>query len=784
MNRKGKTWLPAVLASLLAGGALTATAAENSAGEGIEEIVVTATYRDTKLMNTPLSISAVNEDTITQLNATDIGGLFRSIPGLNVVSSSNGNNRMVVRGISSQTGLSAYGVQGDTTATYIDDTPMTSAAGPVRAISGSLFDMERVEVLKGPQGTLFGEGSQGGTIRYLYNAPDREAIDYKIKLGFHNQDVSDDDSYRVDAMLNLPVSDTFAVRLSGFTSDEAGWIDKTNVTPIQKDINSNKAEGGRLAAKWWASDKLTIRASIFDVSLNTEGAVVSQSIPYVESDNGSFVGIDPYSIDEITLYNLRFDYDLEWATFTSTTSYYEREVDLFSTFAAATSLFFDNFLGTFLNPPTGEATGPIPCNPGPQDALLSNPNICPYGDGKSLVGFGSFLTVKSDRTTQEFRLVSNSYGTWLWTTGLFYKSSEDDINGRQQVGYAAGREHLAPLIDPLFQGPSNIHTDELREISVFGEATYLMGEDWEFTLGARFTDLEQDYSATPEGKDDTVVSPKLNIAWHPADNQLYYFTYATGFRPGNLNGAQAFNRDIFTANGFSQEAIDRAASHLDYDGDELSNFEFGGKITLADGRVQLVAALYRMEWDDMIQLTFDPLIPGVIQDFNDNVGEAHSQGLEYEITWMPRDRLTLRLAGDFNEAETDSDNEGSPSASPLPKGSPLIYSPEWSFAASVDYGFDLGSTLEGRLRLDYHKQDKQFFTGGLLELNEFDGYAQTSMRFTLSSREDTRWTAALFANNLTGEDNVIFGSTGGITGNDLIRLRPRQVGLEFTWGAR
>ena len=103
------------------------------------------------------------------------------------------------------------------------------------------------------------------------------------------------------------------------------------------------------------------------------------------------------------------------------------------------------------------------------------------------------------------------------------------------MGYAAGREHLAPLIDPLFQGPSNIHTDELREISVFGEATYLMGEDWEFTLGARFTDLEQDYSATPEGKDDTVVSPKLNIAWHPADNQLYYFTYATGFRPGNLN---------------------------------------------------------------------------------------------------------------------------------------------------------------------------------------------------------------------------------------------------------
>ena len=754
----------------------------------IEEIVVTATYRDTNLMGTPISISAADANTLEQIGAVDLNGLFRFVPGLNLVSLGTSNNRLVIRGISSQTGEATFGVTGETVATYIDDTPMTSAAGAARALTGTLFDMERVEVLKGPQGTLFGEASQGGTIRYIYNKPDRDALDYKIKAGFSNQDESDDDNYRVEGMLNMPIGDNFAVRLSAFTDVQAGWIDKTNVTPIEKDINSYESDGGRLAARWWVNDKLTIQGTIFDANIETEGSVVSQSIPYVDNQNGRLPGVIPFSKQEFTLYNLRFDYDFSWATFTSTTSYYEREQNQIIEFPAAVSLFFDGLVGTFLNPSIGMPgpgeAGPIPCNPGVQDAFLSNPAACPYGDGGSLAGFASVVNIDTERFVQEFRLVSNSDGQWLWTAGIFYKTNEEDINAFQMIGMQPGREFLEPIFAGLFQDPSNIHVDEQDELSLYGEATYLINDHWDITAGVRFSKIEQDFSAFPDGTDDDVTSPKLNIAWHPDDNQLYYFNYATGFRPGNINNTQLTNVRVFTANGFPQEAIDRAASHVSYESDEVESYELGAKLTLADGRVQVAAALYYMEWNDMIQLSFDTLIPGIIQEFNTNSGSAHSEGIELEINWHPTDRLRLRLAGDVNEAETNEDNPGPGGpGSGLPKGSKLVYAPEYSLAASIDYTLALGGSYEGRFRLDYQRIGEQFFnvdTGPIA----IEGYDTSSFRFTFSNTSDPRWTASLFVNNLENADDVTnsfrpFGPPG-----DHIRLRPRQVGLELTWQAR
>jgi iron complex outermembrane recepter protein len=754
----------------------------------IEEIVVTATYRDTNLMDTPISMSAVDADTLERLGAADLDGIFRFVPGLNLVSLGTSNNRLVVRGISSQTGEATFAVVGETVATYIDDTPVTSAAGAARAFTGSLFDMDRIEVLKGPQGTLFGEASQGGTIRYIYNKPDREALDYKIKAGFSTQDESDDSSYGTDGMVNMPLGENFAVRLAAFTDDQAGWIDKINVTPIEEDINSYKSTGGRLAARWWVNDQLTIQGSIFDVDIETEGSVVSQSTPYVDDQNGRLPGVIPFSRQQFTLFNLRFDYEFASATFTSTTSYYEREVNQIIEFPAPVSLFFDGLVGTFLNPPigmpgSGEA-GPIPCNPGVQDAFLSNPAACPYGDGGSLAGFASVVNIDTERLVHEFRLVSNDDGPLLWTAGIFYKSNEEDINAFQMVGMQPGREFLEPIFAALFQDPSNIHVDEQDELSVYGEATYLITDHWDITAGVRFSQIEQDFSAFPEGTDDDVTSPKLNIAWHPFDNQLYYFNYATGFRPGNINNPQLTNVRVFTANGFPQETIDRAASHVTYESDEVESYELGAKLSLADGQVQIAAALYYMDWNDMIQLSFDTLIPGVIQDFNDNIGAAHSEGFELEINWQPTDGLNLRLAGDMNEAETDEDNpgQGGPTSG-LPKGSKLVYSPEWSLAASIDYTVAFGGSFEGRFRLDYQRIDEQFFnvTTGPIAI---EGYDTSSFRFTLSDTSDPRWKAALFVQNLANADDVTnsfrpFGPPG-----DHIRLRPRQVGLEITWQAR
>lgn len=739
--------------------------------------MVTATYRETDLMNTPLAISALSEDMIEQLGATDISGIFRTIPGLNVAGADTGTNRFVVRGISSQTGAGSAAQTHATVATYIDDTPITSATGPARQLAGSLFDIQRVEVLKGPQGTLFGEGSQGGTIRYIYNEADPSALDFKVKAGFSTQDESDDNGFRVDGMINLPLSDNFAVRASAFSEERAGWIDKTNISPIEEDINTLTSIGGRLSAKWDISDKFTAKASVFHTDTETEGAVTAQT-PYVENQNGRIPGRPATSADEFTLYNLRFDYRLAGATFTSITSYFERDTNAQVESLAPLATILDQFVGLGVNLAAIGAGDPppIPCNPGPQDALFSNLAACPYGDGLSLRALNNDSTSQAERFIQEFRLVSDGDGPWLWTLGAFYKTSEDYREDFQPIAMNPGREALEPLFASQFMDPSNRHTTELDEISVFGEVTYAFNEQWEATVGARFANLEQEFTNTSTGTDDSPISPKAVVSFRPTDDQLYYFSYANGFRPGNVNNGQEFNVRQFTANGLPQQFIDRAASLITYESDEVDSFELGAKLTFADGRAQLATAAYYMDWSDTIMQFVDPDIPSVNNTFNENAGAAHSQGIELELTWMPVESLNFRLAADFNEAETDNDNL----ANGVPEGNRLIYAPEWSASLSVDYVFDIGS-LQGRVRADHQRIGDQFADPeNTLKIDEYD---VTNLRFTLTDPADSRWSASLFANNVTGEDSLVsVTSLLAVVSN--VYIQPRVVGLELTWQAR
>ena len=175
-------------------------------------------------------------------------------------------------------------------------------------------------------------------------------------------------------------------------------------------------------------------------------------------------------------------------------------------------------------------------------------------------------------------------------------------------------------------------------------------------------------------------------------------------------------------------------------------------------------------------LVTDATIPSANNTFNQNVGSAHSQGVELELTWFPIDRLSFSLGADFNEAETDDDNL----ASGVPEGNSLIYAPEHSLAASVDWSFDIGS-LEGRLRLDHQLVDEQF--ADISNTTRIDEYDLTNLRFTLTDPSDGRWSAAIFANNVTNEESAInafprFGTEA------FVYLQPRVVGLELTWQAQ
>ena len=302
----------------------------------------------------------------------------------------------------------------------------------------------------------------------------------------------------------------------------------------------------------------------------------------------------------------------------------------------------------------------------------------------------------------------------------------------------------------------------------------------EITAGARVSNLQQNFDNTDTGTDDTVISPKATLALRPAENQLYYFTYASGFRPGNVNNSMEFNRRSFSQAGFPQSEIDKVAALIHYEGDQLDSFELGAKIGFAHGRAQLIASAYYQDWKDMISLFRDRTIPGIVQGYHDNTGAAESKGLKVEFNWEVVDGLRLRLAADINDSEL---GEG-PDLISFTEGNSMRFAPEWSVAASVDYTIELPGALDGRVRVDHQRVGEQYQdVANTILIDEYD---ITHARVTLSSTTDTRWSASVFVNNLF-DDEIIqdkfdyIGFGGSIA--DVYEL-PRTIGVEFSWRAR
>ena len=218
---------------------------------------------------------------------------------------------------------------------------MTSAQSPVQQFGGNMFDMERVEVLKGPQGTLYGEGSVGGTIRFIQKKPQFGETTWKIKGNTSSMSSSDDLGHRLDGVVNLPVTEDFAIRLMGFSTKRQGWIDKTDTG--EKDANSETSSGGRLAALWAVNRDLSVEANYYKTELETEGSMAAQS-RFTEGLNVRLPGRRPFSKDEVNIYSLGVDYAFDFAKLELAVSNLDRtrssELESTSTIAA----FIDSFI--------------------------------------------------------------------------------------------------------------------------------------------------------------------------------------------------------------------------------------------------------------------------------------------------------------------------------------------------------------------------------------------------------------------------------------------------------
>jgi len=772
------------LAALVASHGL---AAEETEQPEMEEIIVTATLRESSLMETPQAISAVSAEQIDALGATSMDDLFRNIAGLNATEgAAAGSKRYTIRGVGSQTGTDAFAQTFAAVSVYIDDTPMTAGGGPARQIAGNLFDIDRVEVLKGPQGTLFGEGSVGGTIRFIQNKPDVDSFDWKVKAGMDTRDESDDLGHRLDAMLNIPLSDNFAVRINGYTNERAGWVDKTDLG--EDDVNSETSEGGRIAALWLASERLTVEAGIAISKTETEGGIATQRL-YEDFLNIRQPGRDPFSKDETSIYTLDFDYEFDFATLQTSFSYLDRESVRETESALSNAAFFDSFVQLFVI--FRGASNPLEVPTLVSEGWVINPD---FATASNLFALNVNDTAESERTSFEAKLLSNGEGNLRWVAGIFVKESDDLRLAFQPFQLRPDFDSVsAPAINALytdfFTDPANNNASTLEEVSVFGEATFAFLDDaLEVTIGGRYTDMEQTLDDSDAKTTDKVFSPKLGISWVPREGLLTYFNVTTGFRPGNVNPGQEFNvrqlsaagdnvipANPFVANPDNLTGIEAAAlaqSLIAFEGDSVVNYELGLKARLFDNRWNVTTSMYYFDWEDTI-LSFNQVnLPSLNKFYNDNAGAAHTQGIELELVGNITDNLRLRFGGDMNESELDE------MAGVVPKGTDLPRAPEWSANATLDYTWNLLSGIAVNWMINHTRIASQLTNLGLPD--RFPQTSRTDTRISVSSPNDT-WQVSVFANNLTGEDEVVFDCSS--FGNQVCfgNQAPRLIGLEFTF---
>ena len=786
-----------LVASLAASAALAtavcapASAEETGADERgvIEEIIVTATYRETELMKTPQAISAVSDALVEDLGAQSMEDLYTMIPGLSMQGALNGEARYTIRGISSQSGQIGYAPTGATIGVYLDGTPVTAALGPDNQVSGTLFDIERVEVLKGPQGTLFGEGSQGGTIRYLYKKPDATAFDAAVNVGLSNMEESDDTSNRIDGMINVPLSDNAAFRLTAWQSQTAGFIE--NLEPFEEDYNEAESTGVRAALRF-TGDTFTVTGTVHSSAQETKGGL--GTFRAYESLHGRIPGLEPRSEDSVDIYSLDIEWDLSWATLYSLTSFTDREIPSVSESSETGARTLDYFYGgaTLADPNDPACLAlvafGIPCPGWPGVFNLGGPVFT--ADGMNLRAISNQGDFYSERWVQEFRLVSPGDRALRWTAGFFWKDSEDHTQNQQVGGYFPGREAFALAFDPLLMVPANTHTDFLEEYAVFGEVSYDLTDTLEVTVGVRVSDLEQEFTNTGTGTSDTPVSPKFVLSWLPQDDLLLYFNYTTGFRPGNVNNNLDFyvgqfevqienartnpafddaTRAVVIA-GLEQNIVD-SLSRLFFDGDKLDNYELGLKATLWGGRATVLASAYYLDWKDMLVYVNDPAIAPGGDSHNVNSGGAEITGFELEVNAFVTDRFSVRLAADVNASEVTEVGVPYQNAE---DGNELRYAPNNSASIALDYSVPVADNWSLDLHLDHAWVAEQFADSQNMIV--IPSYQKTNARATLR-RADQKWRIALFGTNLANDELL--------RGRDLLGtlywFNPRQLGLEVGW---
>ena len=689
--------------------------AAESASLAIEEVLVTARRREEGLQEAPVSVSALSGDRLDQMGARTFQDFALAVPSLSFVGNNSPENKIVLRGVS--TGVVTRD-EGSVIGLYVDDVPVGS-----RRFNPDLrlYDIERVEVLRGPQGTLFGEGSIGGTLRLVTRKPNLDEFDAWLQAtgsGTRNGGTN----YEAVAGVNLPlVEGKLALRMLGYRVDESGFVD--NVTLDKKDVNQTDTSGFRVLARYAPSDQFSITGSILGQDTTVSGK--AQYDPEL-GDLLQARTFDEALGDDFTLANLTFEWDLGGATLVGSTASFDREV-------------------------------------------VNLRDISPL-----LRGLPIFLDdlTEFDSLVHEIRISSDSglFDNRLdWFVGAFHR--QDDEFFRQDAQAAA-------LGGDVFDSDNYL---DKRHSAVFAEFDWHLTDRLSATAGVRWFRIEQEgrnvnaglLAGLPPGEVDVTLTdaseegfnPKFRLSLDLGDNALLYALASQGFREGGPTG-QGVPPDPETGH----------PAPTQFDSDALWNYELGAKLAFAENRVVLNGAIFSIDWED-IQTTS---IRSDGHTFTINAGGARSKGVEVELRAILAAGVDIFVSASHVDSTLTADQlpPGDGQAGDRIPGVPKV-----TFSAGVHFERQISDTATGFLGLNYQHVGDSFNGFGTSTgisaagADKQDPYDLANLRLGIRSRS---WQATLFANNLTDERAVLFFNR--IVGDVRINTnRPRTVGLEIRY---
>jgi iron complex outermembrane recepter protein len=744
---------------VLASAAATAPAARaddasaTQSGVGaLQEVVVTAQKREEKLHDVPMGVTAITSDELQKQQLVSLADLAPKVPGLSLTDIQPGITRLTLRGQN-------VGGVGSTVTTYIDDTPFGSSNALANGFGFSgdfdTWDLQRVEVLRGPQGTLYGAGSEGGLLKYVTNPPDPTKFSAAVQVG--GEDVAHGDGAGSGkGMINLPIGDAAAFRLSGYYEGLPGWIDDPSLG--ENNINRGYQAGVRAALLVNFTDNLSLRLNAFGQDLHTDGLPYTDVVGagnleltppanQLEPQNGNFNQqrfINEPTDFDYRIYSATLNWNIGWGTFTSITSYGTTE---------------ENGLSDATSIAAAPGTGPTGTYGDVATSLLPLVASPPSG-ATSVAGLAETEAIDIKKWTQEFRLASSAGQTLEWQAGAFYTHESSTLAQTLPLFYIPTQVYV-PLPQSL-GGPSleNANLDALyKEWAGFAQVTYHFSPQWDLALGGRWSENKQSaneavtgvlptLSGTPQqltsgDSTDTDFTYSIAPRWHISSDTMMYGRIATGYRPGGPNDLP----------------FDAPASvPREYQSDKTTNYELGIRTDLLDKRLSIDVAAFLVDWERIQLFEFVQVAGTPGFGINANGGTARSKGLEYTLGLTPVTGLTFTLTGAYVDAYLTS---AAPDAGGN-DGDPLPYVPKWStsldgaytWRAFSDYNAFAGATWS---YIGSRFNDFSTTTGatGALEPNprpDLPSYNTVDLRAGL---ENGRWAFQVYCKNV--------GDTRGIT---------------------